>query len=533
MPVGPLADDDATQVLLDRAPHAGDAAQARTLAQRLGGLPLALRTAGSYLAAESASVASFHGYAAELDQPGETPRMLTEAPELHTSAGARETPIRTFEISLEDLSRRGVPQARLLLRLLSCYASPTPIPRSLLRPRGLRAILAADSEAGIQNELEHGLQQLRHVSLVEFSTPAQPGAGARDVVLHPVIAAASRAHLRADDDPLTDSALIRRTAVGLLATAIGQLDPERSADWPMFVRFGPHVHALFQAVADQVDEVALRDLIVAATESARAHLSYGAVADAMRLAQTALNELGRLPGDDVPSLWARHHLAWFLAVMRQPDEAEALYRTVLAIREQKLGPEHPDTLWTRHELAWLAASEGHWASAEASYRAVLDARRRTLGDEHPDTLMAFQELAWVVANQGHAQEAEPMLTQVLAARGRVLGEDHPRTLWTRHELAWAIAVQGRWAEAESAYREVLDARRRVLRADHPDILTATYELAWTIASQGRHDAALELYEEVLAARQVVLGTDDPDTTATAQTIERLRRGEITVPTHRV
>jgi hypothetical protein len=435
--VGPLADDDATQVLLDRAPHAGDASQARTLAQQLGGWPLGLQTAGSYLALESASVTSFHGYAAELDQPSQTPRMLTETPELRAYVGDRGTPIRTFEISLDDLSRRGVPQARHLLRLLSCYASPTPIPRSLLRPRGLRGILTADGEAGIQNELEHGLQQLRHVSLVEFGTPPERGTGARDVALHPVVAAASRAHLRADDDPLTDAALIRRMSVGLMATAIGQLDRERPADWPAFVRLGPHVHALFQAVADQVDEDSLRDLIVATTDSALAHHSYGAVTEAMRLAEIAQNKLSRLRGDDEGSLWARHHLAWFLAVMGRPEQAEALFRKVLAIREQALGPEHPDTLWTRHELAWIAASEGHWAAAEAAYRAVLEARRRTLGDEHQDTLMAFHELGWVVANQGRAQEAAQMLTQVLAARCRVLGEEHPRTLWTRHELAGA------------------------------------------------------------------------------------------------
>jgi tetratricopeptide (TPR) repeat protein len=393
--------------------------------------------------------------------------------------------------------------------------------------------MTADDEAGIQIELEHGLQQLRHVSLVEFGMPPEPGAGARDVVLHPVVAAASRTHLRADDDPLTDAALIRRISVGLMATAIGQLDPEQPADWPSFVLLGPHVHALFDAVADRSDKDGLRDLIVAATNSALAHHSYGAVHEAMRLAEIALKELSRLHGDDEGSLWARHNLAWFLVVMDRPDEAEALYLEVLAIREQTIGPEHPDTLWTRHELAWLAASEGRWAAAEAAYRAVLEARRRALGDEHPDTLMAFHELGWVVANQGRPQEAEQMLTQVLAARCRVLGEEHHRTLWTRHELAMVIAVQGRWAEAESAYREVIQARRRLLRANHPDIATATQELAWTIASQGRHDDALELYQEVLTARQLVLGADHPDTAATAQAIERLRHGEITVPTHRV
>jgi len=529
--VGPLEDADATQVLLDGAPHAGDVSQAHSLARRLGGLPLVLRTAGSYLGSDSASVTSFRDYEVELDHPRKTPRMLTQAPELRTSASAREIPIRTFEISLDDLSRRGVPQARLLLRLLSCYASPTPIPRGLLRPQDLRGILGSVGDADMQHELEQSLQQLRHLSLIEFTRTENVGAGPRDVVLHPVIADVSRTHLRADDDPLTDAALIRCTSVDLLVGAIGQLDAEQSANWPTFIVHGPHVHALFQTVGDQLDDARLRDLIWVATRCAWAYYSYGFVAEARRLAQDALDKLPHLPDDDPASLRVQRHLAWFLVYLHEPREAEPVYRKIAASCERILGPEDPDTLWTRHELAWIAACQERWAEAETAYRKVLDVRRRLLGNEHPDTLMSRYELAWTVANQGRGREAEHALVGILAARRRVLGDEHPRTLWTRHELAWTAGIQGRWAEAESIYREVLEARRHLLRPNHPDILTATHELAWTIASQGRHDVALKLYHEVLDARRLLLGEDDPDTAATAQAIERLRHGGTTVPRH--
>jgi len=380
-------------------------------------------------------------------------------------------------------------------------------------------------------ELEQGLQQLRHLSLIEFSRTEDAGAGPRDVVLHPVIADVSRAHLRADDDPLTDAALIRRTSVDLLVGAIGQLEGDQPATWPAFIVYGPHVHALFQTVAGQLDDVRLRDLIRVATQDAWAYYSYGFVAESRRLAQDALDKLPRLPDDDPASLRVQRHLAWFLVYLHEPREAEPVYRKIAACCERILGPEDPDTLWTRHELAWIAACQERWAEAEAGYRQVLDVRRRITGDEHPDTLMSRHELAWAVANQGRGREAEHALAGIYAARRRVLGDEHPRTLWSRHELAWTAGIQGRWAEAESIYREVLEARRRLVRPNHPDILTATQELAWTIASQGRHDMALKLYREVLDARRLVLGEDDPDTVATAQAIERLRRGETTVPRH--
>ncbi len=523
LPVNPLEEADATQVLLDRAPHAGDASQARALARRLGGLPLALRTAGSYLSSDPASVTSFREYEIEL--------MLTRKPELKAAAADREIPIRTFEISLDDLSRKGVPQARPLLRLLSCYASPTPIPRGLLRPEGLRGMLAADGRANAQHELEQGLQELKNHSLIGFEQADDAGAGQRNVVVHPLVADTNREHLRVDDDPTIDAALVRNLAVDLLAGQIGQLDVEQPADWPSYLIHGPHLHALFQTVAGQLDGAHVRDLIGAATLAAQAHHSYGAIAAARRLARIALARLSVLPDDDLDSLRTQHYLAWFLVILRQPREAEAIYRNVLAARDRMLGPDDPESLCTRHELAWLAACEGRWCEAETAYREVLDARHHTLGYEHADTLMTRHELAWAIANQGRGAEAEQLLIGVLAGRRRVLGEEHPRTVWTRHELAWAVASQGRWAEAEAAYREVCDDRRLILRASHPDILTARQELAWTIASQGRHDAALKLYQEVLDARRVILGEDDPDTAATRQAIECLRRGVTTMPQH--
>ncbi len=521
MLVRPLEEPDAIQVLLDRAPHAGDADQARPLARRLGCLPLTLKVAGSYLNADPVSGMSFRDYEIEL--------MMTAKPELKAQASERDVPVRTFEISLNDLSRKGVPQARSLLRLLACYASPTPIPRGLFHSERLRGLLAPDGSAKPRYELEQGLQELMHHSLIEFQQA--------DVVVHPVIADACRAHLQADDG-LVDAVLVRQVAVELMVGRLGDLGLERPPDvekepsrWPALVPYGPHLHALLGTVANQLDDLHVRDLLTAATLLAHVEIYYGAIAEAKRLAEAALDKIALLADDQADSLTTRHYLAWFLVLLRQPEKAEGLYRNVLENRERILGPSHLDTLWTRHELAWVKACRRSWPEAEADYRRVLAELVHAIGEDDPAILITRHELAWAIANQGRGEEAERLLIDVLAARRRMLGDYHLRTLQTRHELAWAIAVQGRWAEAEVMYREVLDARGSRLRADHPDTLTAMQELAWTIAAQGRHHEALELYQSILAARQAALGADDPDTQATSQAIEALQRGQITVPRH--
>jgi hypothetical protein len=60
--VGTLMDVEAGEVLLDLAPEAGTKDQAEGLGRRLGGLPLALHLAGSYLDSEFARWTSFDAY---------------------------------------------------------------------------------------------------------------------------------------------------------------------------------------------------------------------------------------------------------------------------------------------------------------------------------------------------------------------------------------------------------------------------------------------------------------------------------------
>jgi len=66
-------------------------------------------------------------------------------------------------------------------------------------------------------------------------------------------------------------------------------------------------------------------------------------------------------------------------------EAEPLYLRALAIREQQLGSEHPDTAFSLHDLAHLYARQGKFAEAESLYQRALAIRVQQLGPEHPDT----------------------------------------------------------------------------------------------------------------------------------------------------
>jgi tetratricopeptide (TPR) repeat protein len=82
-----------------------------------------------------------------------------------------------------------------------------------------------------------------------------------------------------------------------------------------------------------------------------------------------------------PKEWSRVQfgIASVLQDQGKYHDAEVALREVLAVREQALGPEHPDTLATRDRLARALAFEGKYGEAETEYRTVIQLREKTLG----------------------------------------------------------------------------------------------------------------------------------------------------------
>ncbi|MEU3693162.1 NB-ARC domain-containing protein [Streptomyces narbonensis] len=135
-PVKPLDRADAAQVLLDHAPLAGSEQEAADLAERVGGLPLALHLIGSYLRMSAGATTTFTQYHAELDR--RTAAFLDSSGPRGTHAGRDKAHLKqlimhTWELSLDALGAQGLPATRPLLRLLAGFA-PVPLPVNTLDP---------------------------------------------------------------------------------------------------------------------------------------------------------------------------------------------------------------------------------------------------------------------------------------------------------------------------------------------------------------------------------------------------------------
>ena len=300
----------------------------------------------------------------------ELPAALTDIEE--RGADIHATVQRTWDLSLDALAAEGMPQARPLLLVLSCFAPATPIPAWLLQLPPLGDLLAR--RTGDQAEkadhaerrgLRDGLQGLSRTGLVDISATGGP-AGLNAVTVHPVVADANRIRLAAS--AAAERAAVQETTVALLEAATAGLDPARPADWPAWRHLRPHVNAVIDLTADDLDPAVLARLLAVSAVGTEALLGAGRLAAAGKLAQASVAAATFLPADAPAALNARGYLARSLVRRGRSGDAEAIYRELLADRLRIQGDRHLDTLATRHDLAAALGVQGRFGEAEELYR---------------------------------------------------------------------------------------------------------------------------------------------------------------------
>jgi tetratricopeptide (TPR) repeat protein len=148
--------------------------------------------------------------------------------------------------------------------------------------------------------------------------------------------------------------------------------------------------------------------------------------------------------------------------------AEEPLTRALALREQALGPDHPDVARSLNNLALLYNHQGRYAEAKPLYQRALALRERGLGPDHPDTATSLNNLALLYYDQERYGEAEPLYQRALTIREQRLGRDHPRVVVTlKHYLA---LLQAMHREADPAQ---LEQRLLAMQTENPARLPST------------------------------------------------------------
>jgi tetratricopeptide (TPR) repeat protein len=276
----------------------------------------------------------------------------------------------TWTMAFEAL-RTAQPAAISLLKLCAFFA-PEDIPEALVRSD----VSALPSPLGVvvTNDLQwdKALEALRHYALMERDQ--------QTLSVHRLVQAITRDRL-----PVDERTQWAETALKCVAAAFPEsASASEPQTWPTWARYLPHAVAVVSHIND--------------------------TGHATRETAWLLNQMGE-----------------YLDARAQFAEAKPYLERALAIREQVLGPQHPDTATSLNDLGVLLRTQGDLAGAKPYLERALAIREQVLGPQHPDTATSLNDLGVLLYAQGDLAGAKPYLERALQISRLRLGKDHSLT----------------------------------------------------------------------------------------------------------
>jgi tetratricopeptide (TPR) repeat protein len=237
----------------------------------------------------------------------------------------------TWSLNFEQVEQQR-PIAADLLRFLA-FLAPEAIPEELIVNGAAELGEQLEPIAVDETLLDEAIGTLRRFSLVQRNSEKHT------LFIHRLVQAVLKASM-------TDE--IRRQWAERTVRAVNRAFPDvKFETWPQCERILPHA----LVCAALIDEYTLT------------------FSEAARL----LNQTG-----------------YYLVEHAQYEQAESLYQRALAIREQALGPNHPDTAVSLNNLAGLYDSQGNYKQAKPLFERALAIREQLLGTNHPNTKVVRQ-----------------------------------------------------------------------------------------------------------------------------------------------
>jgi tetratricopeptide (TPR) repeat protein len=249
-----------------------------------------------------------------------------------------DTVATTWQVSLERV--RPTPGAVALLEVCA-FLAPEEIPRELFSQRLDPPAAALEALADDPFALDDAIAALRRYALVK--------ADEQTLTVHRLLQQVARGQL----DPATAEARVE-AGVRLLVKALpfgGYRDPGL---WPVCARLLPHALAASEhAIPLEVEPLTTGQLMESAADYLLGRARY-AEARALQERALAIRE-ARLGADHPDTARSLHGIASILGAQGDLDRARTLQERALAIYEARLGADHPDTAQSRRDLESLMA----------------------------------------------------------------------------------------------------------------------------------------------------------------------------------
>ncbi len=493
--VEPMAEEDGAYFLLRRCKllargsarsdlSEADYTHARTIAQTLGGLPLAIDQAGAYIEETACGLASYH-------QLYQTQRqaLLQWRGEL-AAADHLESVATTWSLSFERIQQSNVAATELLC--LFAFLAPDAIPEEIITGGAAELGPTLQAVAADPLALNIAIRDLRKFSLVHRDPDA------KILTIHRLVQLVLRDRMDRETQQLWS-----KRAVQAVSRAFPGAEFER---WKQCERCLPHALACVELIQEwkMLFPEAAR-LLQRVGNYLRERAQY-AQAETFYERALAIQE-STLTQEDLALAQSLQDLGILYYYQGKHAQAGSAFQRALMIREKILGAEHPDVAQSLNDLAVIYFYQRKYAQAEALYQRAILIRQQAVGLEHPNMAESLVGLAYLYFEQGRYAEAEPLYLHALSIDERHFGMEDPALGGILLNLASLYRHQGRYAEAEPlAHRAIAIWEQTGL--EHPDVAFGLRGLGRLYVAQGQYDRAEPLYRRALGILENALGPEN-------------------------
>ena len=266
----------------------------------------------------------------------------------------------------------------------------------------------------------------------------------------------------------------------------------------------------------------------------------GRFSEALDLSLASYELQSKIHGpDDLRTAKALNNLGLRYDDVEKFDEALGAFRQALAIKEAKLGDQHPVLTTTLMNLGNLARVQSRFDDATARYQAALTIAQDVHGPNHPevatlidnmgivfyerreyeqalahferalgimemagqpDAPAAYRYRVHIASTSRHLGDYDRAITlslECLSYFRQTLGPQHQRTTGLLNNLGNAYRTAGRLDEAEEVLRESFRIRLATQGPRHPAVLQSRRNLGTLLFARGRSEDALRMLTTAL------------------------------------
>jgi tetratricopeptide (TPR) repeat protein len=215
-----------------------------------------------------------------------------------------------------------------------------------------------------------------------------------------------------------------------------------------------------------------------------------------------------------------YHTSWYLRQRARYAEALPLYQRALSIREQVLGPDHPDVAFPLYGLARVYLLLERYEAALPVFERALSLDEQALGPDHPSVAFDLNSLADLARCQGRYADALSLGERALAIREQALGPGHQEVAQSLVTLGELARDQHQDEEARLLFERALAIQEQALGSTHPSVAESLAHLGRLLERQSHLEEALPLLERALVIWEQT-APEHPNTFACRETLATL------------